>query len=310
MKHASRWSPVVHGLEPITTHLSAPTLTVWRRCRGFVEAKHGLEDGQPHEPAFHIGRWLSAGSHDLRLHLVFKVGGAHRSAAWLGLSVVGGSAASERRLSNAALELAEALDTWKLFPDVPTGGPRYARHALGLVATGAARTHAPAHELPSVRLALDKLARLDVARALTIELRPSDTPAALVDEIATIRDRARAIPTPPPSPFLLFDASYDKARRLRFKANQLWQSATACAFRIRLHGRPPGTILRGLLEDALADDLAQQATFQDAPPTLFSGRTGPVISILHTLASGAPDPEVRRQRHAHRGPDPMDDIPF
>ena len=230
MKSTSRWSPVVHGLEPITPHLSAPTQTVWRRCRGFIEAKHGLEGSCTHEPAFHIGRWLSNSSADLRLHLVFKVGGAHRSAAWLGLSVAGGSPSSERRLNHAANELAEALDTWELFADIPKAGPRYARRSLGLVATGRAQPNARAQPLPSMRLALDKLARLDVARALTIELRPGATPTDLVREIEAARDRVQAIASPPPSPFLLFDRHLQKTMGLRFKTEQLWQSATACAF--------------------------------------------------------------------------------
>lgn len=212
MKNASRWSPVVPGLEPITTHLSAPMLTVWRRCVGFIEERHAHQRRGTHEPAHRIGRWFSLAPPDMRLHFVLKVGGAQRSVAWLGLSVVGGAPRHERHLEQGAADLSEALDSWSLFPEVPSGGPRYSSHSLGLVPVGPARHACGSASSPSLLLAMHRLAKQRIVRALSIELRPGGTSPALLDEITAARDRLAAIHVPARHPFFFDERTLEAAR--------------------------------------------------------------------------------------------------
>ena len=302
MRLHPRWSPVVAGLEPLSSEMWVPTRSIWRRSVGFNEDHRGGAAPNGLEPCFRVSHWLRQMPTDIRLRLAFKVGGAQRSVAWLGVVVAGSSATSLARLEHAAADLAEALDIWHLYTDVPGGGPRSRERSLGLRAVGPLRDLDDPDEPPRTLRALRDLARLDVPRTLVFDQRPGSTTPELMNEIRTAHPQASRLQVRRDAP--IFSPQVAQVSRVQLEAQALWQCASAPAIRVQLHGQPPRAILLDVLEDALSEDLGQAVRFADALPHALCGRPGPAASMLRTLSTGV------KIGTDYASIKPTDDIPF
>ncbi len=301
------WSSVVEGFEVVGTSLALHRSTVWRRTTGFAERQAFGGLGRSPKAVQLLAGWLGRQPSDLRLRLILKVGGKRRSSAWLGLSAVAGTPQGSRaRLEAVAADLGEALDVWGLFAETPSAPPRYARCSLGLVAEGPGRPsqHAP-DRAPRLLQALAQLHLRPSCTALAFELCPAGTCPELVTAIDRERRRVDHLDDVSCLPWFM-DPTQTELGHAREALGRLWEEATAGTLRVRLHGTPPGSILRSALEDALSDDLGRPLQLLDAEPSALTGGRRALYVLLGAMAAGreqAEDPD-RTDRV-----DP-DEIPF
>lgn len=308
LKNLSRWSPTQSDLEALGTGAICPLQTAWRRHVGFVEAQQGLCPDASYEAALHINRWLASHTPNLRLTLAFRVGGAHRSSAWLGVSVAEAGASSGSELAHSTADLDEALQIWKLYEDVPKSGPKLSRTVRHLHIDAPQARSFVDQPVPHFVRQLHNLARLDVPRVLAIHLRPGFTSVGLREEIEQARQRAqRNAPYHPMVDFFGFTRPPDS---LQAKSNRLWQEAMSCGVRIRLHGPPPRSILMRALEDALGEDLQTGVRFREEAPPLFHSRPGPMGRLLRSMSAGASVPRPYSTASEDEEDSPAEQIPF
>ncbi len=281
------WSRPLPGLTPLSPALAASTLTVWRRTTGFAERLRDGEAGAPPHSVRHLSRWLATGREGLTLHLVMVVGGKRQSSAWLGLSALGAHTSEcAARLAEPARDLAEAVDAWGLFTEVPSGGPRHAREGLGLRIETPGRPGWDGSSLgPQVLPALADLHRRPHRLALSFELAAGPGDAELLLELEREHHRMRS--RLPAGDWWLFDPEQARLASARGRLEELWEQAAAGVVRVRLHGQAPGALLRLGLEEALSIDLGGRAWFAAGPPDAVPGWGRPLRSWLGTLSAGA-----------------------
>ena len=315
-KNMSRWSPLVSDLEPLSDEVSVPTATYWRRCTGFAERLSAGSAVLPAAYQRHVGDWLSLSSPDLRLHLVLKVGGKHRSCAWLGIGAAAATSGPARaRATEAALDLGEALDSWGLFTDAPRGGPRLARQVMGLLTTQPNEASTAGGFCGGQLAVLDAIAQLakrDTPLALSMEVWPGGPASDLVRELRTTQERAARNRPPSSLGALFFDPDVMQRQLLVQRLEGLLQDAVGGEIRIRMHGKPPRAILAEVLRKALSEDLGADVRFEHGPPAPIAAQAQPLGAVLGILGTGSeqePEDEVavgtgKRSRH------PLDLIPF
>ena len=288
------WSPLQPGLEALSPTLSVPTATAWRRCRGFAERlAQGMEVGECAH-LHPVREWMSTLESDLRLHLVIKVGGAHKSAVWLGVGAAGyRREVAESRAREVASDLGEALDAWELFQDVPSRGPQIRSKALGLTLPEGSQGKPPLQQSraqPALLGAMGQLAKRRTPLAISIEFRPRGGEASTVEELDRIRSRIRQSEQQRPDGdgflFLLFDPVAEQTRALKARVRGLRQQATAGELRIRLHGQPPNRLLGGVLLRALERDLGLPVAFERTAPQPVTAWNRPLAAVLGVLAAG------------------------
>lgn len=282
----SRWSPTQLHLDAVTPSLHLPWATRWRRSRGFTEVEVGPRDAPAFLTASHLQSWLAAMSADLRVRLVLAFGGAHRSSAWLGVSILGHAPRSLARLDVAAADLAEGLDVAELFCEVPTAGPRFRQQRMGLELRSDVFSEGDC--LRPVLAVLRRLHRLDPPRALVFDIHPPTTSPTLRDEVQKVAARTGALPDP--GFMALFDPEAQALQELRLRGARLEGSAFACTFRVALHGPPLGSLSLCILTDALAESLRSEVRFVDGPGDLIAGRAVSSAALLGGVAQAGQEP--------------------
>ena len=267
----------------VSEHSWLPVLSTWRRSSAFLETPSTEASTERGTIALHITRWLAEAPAGLGLHLVIKSGGAHRSHAWLGLSMPDIGPGCRSQLAEAADDLGEALDAWGLFGETPQSGPRYARSFLGW------RPHTPHRRVPlgapgnSLLEAMSTLGALSVPRALRIDVRSAGASPDLLNEAEHARNRLKAIIRHGPR-FVPAQELFQQGH-VSQKLDRLVHDALTCAIRIRLHGAPPKRLVRGIVEQAVSSTIGLPGGFSPSAWQAFAASGQATSSALSALTS-------------------------
>lgn len=267
----------------ISSHSWIPVLSTWRRSSAFLEGSTADDSSTRGPISSHITRWLAEAPAGLGLHLVIKSGGAHRSHAWLGLSMPDMGPGCRNQLAEAAGDLGEALDAWGLLDETPQAGPRYARTWLGW------RPHTPHRRLPlggpcnSLLEAMSMLGALSVPRALRIDVRPAGASPNLLNEAEQARNRLKAIIRH--GPRFVPAQEFFQQGHVSQKLDRLVHDALTCAIRIRLHGAPPKRLVQGIVAQAISSTIGMPGGFSPSGWQAFAASGQATSSALSALTS-------------------------
>lgn len=304
------WSPVHISHERVSKALFMTRAAVWRRRVGFIEASSSSEGlWASVEQTSHIVRWLASEGAGVTLRLVFKVGGAQRSVAWVGLAA---DSATERdarqRLAGPAEALGEALDAWGLFSEVPQAGPRYpARGRAVLIQPGSLGGGGELSPGGAVVEALGPLSRRRTPMSLCMDLRGGQSSSKLLRDLRQINEDTRQrVSRMSFSDYL--DGSADETLSLHRATEELMDQALGCEVSIRVHGPAPGAILARQLLVALGSDLDREVSLSpvSGPPNP-QGELATVAGLLRSLWAGA---EASTDQKPARPASLPDGIPF
>lgn len=298
-----RWSPPQYSEEGLSEGLSVARVTAWRRRVGFVEDGGLTGTGCALDLLDLLGRWLMSAGPALTLRLVFKVGGPHRSVAWLGLAADGGTpVGARRRLLEPASDLAEALDAWGLFETLPAGGPRYPRAGRRIV-VGPALSPAEVGEGgcergTALHGALLALSRRSASVSVCVDLRGGNRDPAIFSELDRLEALARCQADRACSEIASWlDGSAQKAIRVVHKVEGVAAAALVGEVDFRLHGLPPGALLREQLLESLGWDLTAQLTLAErAQQPVLRGTVAPIGIPLQWLSVGLTARPSRRRK--------------
>ena len=303
-----RWSPPRLSVEGLGEGVLVSRATAWRRRVGVFEEGGLFGPGCSFGPVDLLGRWLVSAGPAVTLRLVFKVGGAQRSVAWVGLAADGGTPRdARRRLFSPATDLGEALDSWGLFEELPGGGPRYPRAGrrvlLGPVLPCVEVDEDSCDRGAALQGALWALSHRPTPISLCVDVRGGNRDPALFGELDRLDARARFQADSAGREFVSWlDGSAQRAASVVGKVEELTEAALVGEVDIRLHGSPPGALLREQLLQSLGWDLNAQPTLADEAlePPLF-GSSVPLSALLRWLAVGM-TARPRRIRTAERRP--------
>jgi len=287
------WSVIVEDFEWLGDGRAAPTATVWRKYLGFAEQTETGDDRR-FCGAGSMLYWLARGSPNIRLVLLFKVGGRYRSQAWLGLTVAGATIASARsQVREVAPDLGQALDAWGVFPESGGRGPRIPRDSVGVVASGEHRTSQGSAEEPEFFTRFQGLNGLHHPISLRLEVRPAGLPAGLIEGIDDAGYRCAALSRRfQPHPFL--PGSLDGCLR---DLEDLRDQALACQVRISLHGANLGSLVRQWVVGAFADYLGMSLRLEPGQGDLLWVPGAVVHGLLKEIGTASPSKQIWATAH-------------